>query len=140
MNSGPAPNARNKPRFILALAGLLLVLLSPALWALTLDVNFLQRTALPMWVTMAFGLACTVLAALWDVRKRTRIVALLCTVLVVLSVPGYLVLTRLPTPTGFATANRVPDFTLTDHLGRETTLSGLVDGGSLLLVFYRGHW
>ena len=82
--------------FALSLAGLLLALVSPVFWAITLDHSFLRRTALMMWSAMALGLACAALGAWRDVRKRTRIVAVLTGVWVLLCIPIYLVFTRLP--------------------------------------------
>ena len=127
-------------RFALAVAGLVVALVSPAFWALTLDSNFLQRTALMMWIGMALGFACTILAALRDHRKRTRTAALLTGLWILLSVPGYLVFTKLPAPAGLGRLERVADFTLPNHLGEQTSLSGLSRENMVLLVFYRGYW
>jgi hypothetical protein len=130
----------NKRRFLLALAGLVIAVVSPIFWALTLDSNFLQRTALMMWIGMALGFVCAALAALKDYRKPTRIVALLTGFWILLSVPGYLVFTKLPAPAGFGLHAQVAEFTLPNHLGEQTSLSGLLRENMVLLVFYRGHW
>jgi hypothetical protein len=129
-----------KPGFALALAGLVLALVSPVFWAITLDHSFLRRTALMMWIAMAIGLACATLGAWRDVRKRTRIVALFTGVWVLLSVPSYLVFTRLPAPARVASVDRVAGVTLSDHLGQRTSLGDLLREDPVLLVFYRGHW
>lgn len=130
----------NTRRFALAVAGLALALVSPVFWALTLDSNFLQRTALMMWIGMALGFACTILAALRDHRNRTRIAAVLTGLWVLLSVPGYLVLTKLPAPSDFGGLAHIADFTLPNHLGQQTSLGDLLRENTVLLVFYRGYW
>jgi len=50
------------------------------------------------------------------------------------------VFTRLPAPGGDAANERISDFTLSSHLGQPVTLSGLLNEGHVLLVFYRGYW
>lgn len=140
MSGTTATDRRTSRRFMLALAGLALALVSPLFWALTLETDFLQRTALAMWLGMTAGLLCAALAAWADRRKRTRIVAALTGLWVLLSVPGYLVLTRLPAAKEVGSVERVADLILPDHLGRPTSLAGLLSESPVLLVFYRGHW
>ncbi|MGD2110106.1 MAG: hypothetical protein PVI86_12040 [Phycisphaerae bacterium] len=140
MSNAPTGNSMGKPRFTLALAGLVLILISPVFWGLTLDNKFLQRTALMMWLAMAVGLACAVLGAYTDRRKRTRVVAALAACWVLFSIPGVSFFTRLPAPTEIAGSEPIADFTLPDHHGRKTALSGLLRDGWVLLVFYRGYW
>ena len=36
--------------------------------------------------------------------------------------------------------NQAPDFNGSTHLGEEIALSGLLERGPVILVFYRGHW
>ena len=140
MNNTLMKRSMNSRRFSVALAGLVLALVSPAFWALTLDSNFLQRTGLMMWTGMALGIVCAVLASLKDRRRRTRVAAFLTALWVLLTVPSYLVFTKLPAPTDVGRMERVADFTLPDHLGQQTSLSGLLRESMVLLVFYRGYW
>lgn len=136
----------------------MLAIISPVFWALTLQVNFLQRTALPMWLGMLAGLILAIVAARRDRRTRTRVVAGLNLLWVAFSVVGYAVFTRLPETPEFAALGRVNMTALPDHTGRLRELgwtrdgigpgggdtaaasSGLSGERGLLLVFYRGHW
>lgn len=45
-----------------------------------------------------------------------------------------------PRSTPVGAGEVAPDFTLVDHHGRKTTLSGSRDQSSVVLVFYRGYW
>ena len=108
--------------------------------ALTLDHHFLHRTALLMWFVLACGVAGSLGAAWRDGRRRTRIAAALTVLWVPLLVTAYLVVTRLPAPQPETAGDRVPNFALADHLGKSTSLHDLLRDGSILLVFYRGHW
>lgn len=132
--------ASTKQRLWLALLGLALLPISPVLWALTLDNSLLRRTGLMMWAAMALALLCAAVAAGSDSRKRTRFVAGLVGLWVLLSIPGYLVFTRLPVPAESGTVANATDLVLADHLGRPTSLDELLQKTAILLVFYRGHW
>lgn len=127
-------------RLLLVIVGLVVVLLSPVPWALMLDNNLLQRTALPMWLAMASGAGLAVWAARLDRRKRTRVVAVATVVWVLLSIPGYVVFTRLPAETSDVALASVLDATRRDHVGQSRTLRGMLRKNIVLLVFYRGHW
>lgn len=35
---------------------------------------------------------------------------------------------------------KAPDFTLTNHLGKEMSLGGMLEEGPLVVSFYRGGW
>jgi hypothetical protein len=133
------PRKRSKG-LLIAVAGLVVVLASPWLWALTLDVPVLARTALAMWVGMALGVAVAVYAAWGDSRWRTRGVAAAAIGLVVLVVPAFVVFTRLPAAQLSAGVARVVDVPLEDDRGRTRTLGALLDEQAVLLVFYRGYW
>jgi FtsH-binding integral membrane protein len=143
MTSSPDASSSIPPsrrRFALACVSLALIPLGVVLWALTLDISVLQRTALPMWLAMAVGVALALYAAGGDRRLRTSIVAALTVVWVLSSIPGYLIFTRLPDPAGLAAIDQVAEFTLPDQAGDPTTLSDLLREQSVLLVFYRGYW
>lgn len=43
-------------------------------------------------------------------------------------------------PLKFKAGDTFPEFSLPDEKGQKTTLSGLLEKGPLLLVFYRGPW
>jgi len=126
-------------RFAFALIGLILTLVSPVFWALTLDVNFLQRTGLMMWVAMAIGLVCAA-AAFPDRRLRTRIVAGFTCFWVLFSIPGFFIFTRLPAAPEFERLQQVADFSLPNQLNQMTSLSDMLADHWVLLVFYRGYW
>jgi hypothetical protein len=138
----PTPNhdSTTPRRFGWALAGLLLGLVSPVFWALTLEHNLLQRTALAMWLAMALGLGLALWTGRGDRRARTRVVAGISVGWTLFAVIGFAVLTRLPDaqPTGEVAA--VADRVVINHLGEPTSISRLLRDGPLLLVFYRGHW
>ena len=140
MNEAPATKQNQKTRLTLAIIGLVLSILSPFFWAMTLDSNFMQRTALAMWIVMAVGAVCAAIALLADSRWRTRIVASLTGAWILFSLIGYVVFTRLPDAKEFETVEQVADFTLPDHEGRPTSLAQLTRDGLVLLVFYRGYW
>lgn len=127
-------------RFAIAIVGLVLVLISPVLWVLTLRVNFLHRTGLAMWVAIAVGLAFSLWAAWGDARIRTRAVVLVDLACVALAFTVFFVFARLPESAGLAAIDQVNDFTLPDQTGKDFTLSEHLKDGPVLLIFYRGHW
>lgn len=140
MSNASTRQADRPGRFTLAVIGLVLTLISPVAWALTLDHSFLRRTGLMMWIIMGLGLVCAAAAAMGDRRTRTRLVAILASAWVASAITIYFVFTRLPAPGGDAANERISDFTLSSHLGQPVTLSGLLNEGHVLLVFYRGYW
>ena len=124
----------------LAVVGLVLAVVSPMFWAMTLGDTLLRRTGLAMWVAMAVGLVLAVAAARRDARKRTRLIAVVTGCWVAFSVFGYLVFTRLPESAVFDDTQRIAAFTLPDQQGQPQSLDKLAGDGAALLVFYRGHW
>lgn len=127
-------------RMWLAVVGLVLAVVSPVLWVLTLGNRLMLRTGLAMWVAMAVGLVLAVVAARRDARMRTRVVAVVTGCWVAFSVVGFFVFTRLPESAVFDDTQRVAAFTLPDEQGKPTSLDELAGDGAALLVFYRGHW
>lgn len=127
-------------RMWLAVVGLVLAVVSPMFWAMTLGDTLLRRTGLAMWVAMAVGLVLAVAAARRDPRKRTRLVAVVTGCWVAFSVVGYQVFTRLPESAVFDDTQRIAAFTLPDQQGQPRSLNELAGDGAALLVFYRGHW
>ena len=127
MSKTPTVERVIRRRFAVAIAGLVLILASPALWALTLSNNYLQRSALVMWLAMIAGVLLGGLAVWQDRRRRTIVVAAINLSWVLLSIPGYLIFTRLPAPAEVST-EQVPAFTLSNHLGQPTTLENLLGG------------
>ncbi len=130
----------NQPRFALAWAGFALAVISPLFWVISLGNNFLQRTAMLMWVAMMIGVALAGLAFRRDPRKRTRIVAGVTVFWALFSLTGYLAFTRLPPPASVGDIAKIVDEPLHDHLGQQTSLDDLLREDNVLLVFYRGHW
>jgi len=43
-------------------------------------------------------------------------------------------------PLNLSVGDRFPDQSLTDHAGREVSISELADGQPLFVAFYRGPW
>ncbi len=140
MPDAPIDTDPVKRRLWLVLLGLGLIVLSPVGWAWTLDDALLQRTGLVMWLVMGMGLAASLVAARGDSRARTRVLATANLVLVSLAVVGFFGLTKLPAPDAFSEVRHIPEFELPDHTGTMRSLADLLRDGSLLLVFYRGHW
>lgn len=138
--TAPGGASRGGGRLLLAVAGLVLALVSPVFWMLTLDNNFLQRTGLMMWVGMGVGLVLVGVAAMQDRRKRTRLVAGATFAWVVFAAVGCAVFTQLPAPQEQAAQAEIASFTLPDHTGTPVALADLVQDEAALLVFYRGHW
>jgi hypothetical protein len=134
------PVSPTTPRFGIALAGLVLMLLGPVFWMLSLDHPFLRRSGLLMWLAAAVGLVLVGWAAAKDHRRRMRVVAVLAILWLGIAAPGYLILTKLPQAAARAGGAQIEDFTLPDHDGRAVRLSELLANGPVLLVTYRGHW
>ncbi|MCO6439288.1 MAG: hypothetical protein J5J06_19530 [Phycisphaerae bacterium] len=134
-NSRPAPR-----RFALALCGLLLALLSPMFWAMTINDSFLRWTALGMWLAMGAGLVAAIAAGWRDRRLRTRITSGLTLAWCAFAVVGFFVFTRLPEPTQAGNVEGAWDVVLQDQHGEATSLRELLRDGPVLLTFYRGFW
>ncbi len=139
-----APTQETAPdrprRFALALSGLALAIVSPALWMATLSVSWMQRTGLAMWIALAAGLGLAVAAARADRRRRTVGAAVVAGLWALLLVGGFLWGMKLPGSSAFEAMAQAPAFTLPDQEGRATSLDSLTADGAALLVFYRGHW
>ncbi len=124
--------------------GLLLCLAAPVAWIATLDQPFLRRTGLAAFVLCALGLALLWQGKTKDGRKRSSVMLGLGAAVTLLLVLGGFVLTRLPAA-GFSQRFASQDakaqaFELPDQTGQSVALSGVLEKGPVLLVFYRGSW
>lgn len=131
----------SRRRFWLAALGLAVMLASAFVWPLFMDNSFLRRTALPLWLTMALGVALGAVASRQDRRTRTRVMAWVNGGFLAISIPLFVVFTRLPVQDATARVpDVVPEFSLPNQLGETTSLTQVSAGGYALLIFYRGHW
>lgn len=132
---------RSRRRFWLAALGLVVMLSSAFVWPLFMDNSFLRRTALPLWLTMALGVALGAVASWQDRRTRTRVMACVNAGFLAISIPLFVVLTRLPVQDATdQLPDVVPEFSLPNQFGETTSLTQISAGGYALLIFYRGHW
>ncbi len=128
----------SRRRFWLAALGLAVMLASAFVWPLFMDNSFLRRTALPLWLTMALGVALGAIASRQDRRTRTRVMAWVNAGFLAISIPLFGMLTRLPVQD--QSPDLVPEFSLPNQLGETTSLTQVSAAGYALLIFYRGHW
>ncbi|MFN0136279.1 MAG: hypothetical protein ACKVS9_09205 [Phycisphaerae bacterium] len=121
------------------LLALALVFAGPALQIAAIDVRWITRSNLFMWV---FSVAAVVVA-LRALFQRPRILtASLSSVALLLGV-GLLAMVNFGLTLPKTTTDKLttaPEFALLDHTGRETTLAELRSGGGAVLIFYRGFW
>src|SRR5262245_24629663 len=141
--SAPPPARRNwapAVGLLLGLAGIVgyfLVVTHPGLGA---RLSGVRDAALPNWMLIAAGLACSVLGIR---RSRGRVLA---SVLAALNVAAALWfawllygMSALPPAAGPPLGTAVPQVALQDQTGKTVHLTDF-RGAPLLLVFYRGHW
>ena len=138
---GDESTQRTCRRFWLAALGLIVMLASAFVWPLFMDNSFLRRTALPLWLMMVLGVALGAVAARKDRRTRTRVMAWVNAGFLAISIPLFVVLTRLPAQAATGQVlDTVPEFSLPNELGETTSLAQISAGGYAMLIFYRGHW
>lgn len=125
---------------ILAVLGLVIVLASPFLYFLLIDIPSIRSTAWPTFVVMVDGIAIGVLAVTRDRRWRNRGLLIASTLLSATFALMFFIGGRLPAATMSEELATAPDFTLPDPGGKPVALSDALARGPVLLVFYRGHW
>ena len=135
-----ASAAKGKSGGRLALAGALLAVFGPGVYFFLLDHAFLRSTGLSALVLMVPGAVLGLLAALRDRRWKVRLPGLFSVLMLAAFAGSMFWLLRLPAPAGFEDLRTAPDFTLSDHQGRQFTLSKVLAERPVLLVFYRGFW
>lgn len=124
----------------LPLISLLLVLAGPPLYAATMENRLARSTAWPTLALMTVGTVLGFVAAARRSGRWPKVVAGINVTLLALIVVAFFVLMRLPRSEQFADASTAPDFSLSDHNGRQVNLRQELAKGPVLLVFYRGHW
>jgi len=155
--AGSMPDETQKKSNQALWLGLLIVVLG----VLSNGLYFLGVPAPPIpWISLLLpvvGMALVV-AGVWRAFARPAVyrgkilgslAAVLCTLILVASVAGFVISKRLPAPAAATpqVGQRVPDFTLSDSEGHAVSLSTLLSGSAggappkaVLLVFYRGYW
>jgi len=131
------PGSRRVGRALLAV---LLCLLAPVAWALTLDSPSLRASGAVAWLLFGMALLLGLSAARDDRRLVVRALAALDVVLVGLFAWLFFGLAALHPQPEADQFQRAPDFTLPDEQGRPVPLAAELARGPVLLVFYRGHW
>lgn len=125
---------------MLAPLALLLTVLGPVVYFLLSYNPFARSTGAPMWGLMGAGslLACIALAR--DRSRRGIVLSAVSLGLTLLAVAVFYWLLDVPEAPEARRLVTAPDFTLTDHRGRQVTLSEHCRQGPTVLLFYRGHW
>lgn len=132
--------APRRPIWPLLIASLGTLVAAP-LYVLLLDVPFIRSTAWPMFLAAGVGAIAGLLYTRYDDRGWVRITGTTNVVGLVGAAVWFFWLAALPTPDAKAAAlASAPDFRLPDQNGQPVSLSGLYQGGPVLLVFYRGSW
>jgi hypothetical protein len=133
--------AATAPRRLgLALLSVLLCLLAPVAWALTLDSPSLRANGAAAWGLLGVALLLGASAASADRRLVVQLLAALDVALVGLFGWLFFGLAALHAQPVADELRRAPDFTLPDQRGRPVSLGAELARGPVLLVFYRGHW
>ena len=127
-------------RLPIALLGLLLTLLGPAVYFLLSYNPFARSTGAPMWGLMGMGTLLALIAVASDRSRRVRILSGLSAGLTLLALAIFFWLLDVPAAPQAMRLDTAPDFTLTDHQGHQINLSEHCKRGPTLLLFYRGHW
>jgi hypothetical protein len=123
-----------------ALLALLLALLAPLAWGLTLGSPALRASGAAAWLLLATALLLAFSAARADRRPLVRVLASLVLLIAAALVWFFFSLATLRPQPAADELQSAPDFTLPDQQGRPVTLSERLSAGPILLVFYRGHW
>ena len=130
----------SKRRTRLALAGLGLSLAAPLAYLATMRSPFFLRSGAAAWAVLAAGIAAGLKAAATDRRLGIRILAGADAAVAALWTFAFFGAARLPAAERAERLEFAPDFTLTDHGGREVSLAEARGSGPVLLVFFRGAW
>jgi peptidoglycan/LPS O-acetylase OafA/YrhL len=127
-------------RHVVALLGLLLTILGPVVYSFLFYNPFARATGAPMWGLMGAGSVLALVAVARDRSRRVLILAGVSVGLTFLALAVFFWLLDVPEAPVAMRMDTAPDFTLTDHQGRQVTLSDRCKQGPILLLFYRGHW
>lgn len=121
------------------LLALAFVVAGPLVQTAAIDVHWINRTVLFLWLG---ALAGGVLALRTLLRRPGILGGVLSGVALLLSA-GLLAIVNFGLSLPKSGADKLtvaPEFALVDHTGRETTLAELRGGRGAVLVFYRGFW
>jgi hypothetical protein len=133
-------HATPRRRLGLALLSVLLCLLAPVAWALTLDSPSLRADGAAAWAVLGVALLLGAAAATADRRLIVRLLVALDVMLAALFAWAFFGLAALHPQPAAEELQVAPAFTLPDEQGRPVSLAAELARGPVLLAFYRGHW
>jgi len=130
-----------KPRVWPAYLALVITLVSPFVYMMTIDNAFLRSTGIVWFGVIGVGVVLGLITAARTKRWAAYIPLGFNLALAAFWFYGFFGMTALPAAEAkVVVGSAAPDFTLNDENGQPVVLREVVSAGPVLLVFFQGHW